>query len=195
MLMKKILVTVMLVVAVTAAGAQDAAQPPPEQPRAASSQAGSVKDSAADDAHASRRDFRTADGTPPDKMDFEQWESILSKGSQADRNWVWNAIKGKAVQMRGTVIKATATEVDIAEAHNIAGKKADVTLTFEHPVGVPPKVGESIPLNFIPKEGASIDFQGVVSSYTRNPFVLTLEKGALLRRVGPSTAAHKPASQ
>ena len=48
--------------------------------------------------------------TPPDKMDFAQWEFILSNGSQEDQDLVWNAIKGKAVQMNGTVIKATATE-------------------------------------------------------------------------------------
>ncbi len=48
----------------------------------------------------------------PTKMDFGQWEFILSNGSQADQDLVWNAIKGKAVQLQGTVIKATATEFD-----------------------------------------------------------------------------------
>src|SRR5262249_3083708 len=37
--------------------------------------------------------------TPPDKMDFAQWEFVLTNGSDADRDTVWNAIKGKAVQM------------------------------------------------------------------------------------------------
>lgn len=172
--MKKILFTVMLVVAVATAVAQDAARPAEEQPR----------------------NLRMADGTPPDKMDFDQWEFILSKGSQADRVRVWNVIKGTAVQMRGIVIKATGTECDFAASRDdIEARKVDVTLTFEHPVGMLPKVGESIPVNFIPKEGASIGFQGVVSSYTRNPFVLIMKKGALLRGVEPSTAAHKPASQ
>jgi len=131
----------------------------------------------------------------PDKMDFGQWEFILSKGSQEDRDWVWNAIKGKAVQMRGTVIKATATEVDIAEAHNIEGRKADVTLTFQGPISanVIPRQG----LNFTPKEGASLDFEGVVSSYTRNPFVLTMEKGVLILPIVAlkPTTVHELASQ
>ena len=43
--------------------------------------------------------------TQPDKMDFAQWEFILANGSQEDRDTVWNAIKGKAVQLNGTVIK------------------------------------------------------------------------------------------
>ncbi len=68
--------------------------------------------------------------TPPDKMDFAQWEFILSNGSQADQDLVWNAIKGKAVQLNGTVIKATPTEIDIAGSlDDIEAKKADITLT------------------------------------------------------------------
>jgi len=42
--------------------------------------------------------------TAPDKMDFAQWEFILSNGAQADQDAVWNAIKGKPVQMNGTII-------------------------------------------------------------------------------------------
>src|ERR1700675_3891561 len=35
--------------------------------------------------------------TSPDKMDFATWEFVLSNGSQADQDAVWNAIKGKPV--------------------------------------------------------------------------------------------------
>ena len=45
--------------------------------------------------------------TPPDKMDFATWEFVLSNGSQEDQDAVWNAIKGKAVQMNGTIISTT----------------------------------------------------------------------------------------
>ena len=48
--------------------------------------------------------------TPPDKMDFATWEFVLTNGSQEDQDTVWNAIKGKAVQMNGTVISTTPTE-------------------------------------------------------------------------------------
>jgi len=89
--------------------------------------------------------------TAPDKMDFGQWEFILANGSQADQDLVWNAIKGKAVQLQGTVIKATATEFDIAGSlDDIQDKKVDITLTFE----------DKVPLKLIPKEGSSLDFQG-----------------------------------
>ncbi len=122
--------------------------------------------------------------TPPDKMDFATWEFVLSNGAQADQDTVWNAIKGKPVYMNGTVIKATSTEFDIAASEDdIVAKKADLTLTFE----------EKVPLRLIPKEGASLDFQGEPASYTSSPFMMTMEKGLLPK---PKTAPvhHKPAS-
>ncbi|MGA7512050.1 MAG: bacterial transcriptional activator domain-containing protein, partial [Candidatus Sulfotelmatobacter sp.] len=122
--------------------------------------------------------------TSPDKMDFATWEFVLSNGAQADQDTVWNAIKGKPVYMNGTVIKATSTEFDIAASEDdIVAKKADLTLTFE----------EKVPLRLIPKEGASLDFQGEPASYTSSPFMMTMEKGLLPK---PKTAPvhHKPAS-
>ncbi len=129
--------------------------------------------------------------TPPEKMDFATWQFIFTNGSKEDQDVVWNAIKGKAVQMQGTVIKATATEFDIAgSSDDIDAKKADITLTFE----------EKVPLRLIPKEGASLDFQGEPASYTPSPFMMTMEKGKLLKAATPTPAKkppvhHKPASQ
>jgi len=130
--------------------------------------------------------------TPPDKMDFATWEFVLTNGKQEDRDIVWNAIKGKPVQMNGQVIKASSTEFDIAgSSDDIDAKKADITLTFE----------EKVPLKLIPKEGASLDFQGEPASYTPNPFMMTMEKGKLLKAAAPAAPAkkapvhHKPASQ
>jgi tetratricopeptide (TPR) repeat protein len=125
--------------------------------------------------------------TAPDKMDFAQWEFILQNGSPDDQATVWNAIKGKAVQLNGTVITATATQFQIAGSlDDIDAKKPDITLTFEAP----------IPKTLIPKEGASLDFQGEPASYTPNPFMMTMEKGMLPKpKTTPrSTTHHKPAS-
>jgi len=125
----------------------------------------------------------------PTKMDFAQWEFILSNGAQADQDLVWTAIKGKAVQMNGTVIRATATEFDIAgSADDIDAKKADITLTFE----------DKVPLKLIPKEGASLDFQGEPASYTPTPFMMTMNNGKLLKAAEPAkkpVTHHKAASQ
>jgi tetratricopeptide (TPR) repeat protein len=126
--------------------------------------------------------------TAPEKMDFAQWEFILSNGAQADQDLVWTAIKGKAVQLNGTVIKATATEIDVAGSlDDIDAKKADITLTFE----------DKLPLRLIPKEGASLDFQGEPASYTPNPFMMTMEKGMLPKSkpVAKPAVHHKAASQ
>jgi hypothetical protein len=129
--------------------------------------------------------------TSPEKMDFATWEFVLSNGSQQDQDQVWNAIKGKAVQMNGTVISTTATEFMIAgSSDDIDAKKADITLKFE----------DKVPVKLIPKDGASFDFQGEPASYTPNPFMMIMEKGQLLRaKAAPTTKKppvhHKPAAQ
>jgi hypothetical protein len=129
--------------------------------------------------------------TAPDKMDFAQWEFILTNGSQADQDTVWNAIKGKAVQMNGTVISTTPTEFQIAgSSDDIDAKNADITLKFE----------EAVPVKMIPKNAASFDFQGEPASYTPTPFMMIMEKGKLLKAAAAAPAKkppvhHKPAAQ
>ena len=129
--------------------------------------------------------------TSPEKMDFATWEFVLSNGSQEDQDKVWSAIKGKAVQMNGTVISTTPTEFMIAgSSDDIEAKKADITLKFE----------DKVPVRLIPKDGASFDFQGEPASYTPNPFMMVMEKGTLLKaKAAPAThkapVHHKPASQ
>ena len=122
--------------------------------------------------------------TPPDKMDFAQWEFVLSNGSQEDQDTVWNAIKGKAVQMNGTIISTEPEQFMIAgSSDDIELKKADITLKFE----------DKVPVKMIPKDGASFDFQGEPASYTPNPFMMVMEKGTLLRaKQAPTTPARKP---
>jgi tetratricopeptide (TPR) repeat protein len=121
--------------------------------------------------------------TSPDKMDFATWEFVLSNGSQEDRDTVWNAIKGKAVQMNGTVISTTPTEFMIAgSSDDIDLKKADITLKFE----------DKVPARLIPKDGTPLDFQGVPVEYTPNPFMMVMEKGQLLRAKAAPTTTKKP---
>ena len=121
--------------------------------------------------------------TPPDKMDFAQWEFVLTNGSQEDQDAVWNVIKGKAVQMNGTVLSTTPDQFMIAgSSDDIDAKKPDITLKFE----------EKVPVKMIPKDGASFDFQGEPASYTPNPFMMVMEKGTLLRAKPAATApTHK----
>jgi tetratricopeptide (TPR) repeat protein len=125
--------------------------------------------------------------TPPDKMDFATWEFVLTNGSQADQDTVWNAIKGKAVQMNGTVISTTPDEFMIAgSSDDIDAKKADITLKFE----------DKVPAKLIPKDGASFDFQGEPASYTSNPFMMVMEKARLLNAKPAAKApVHHKAAQ
>ena len=126
--------------------------------------------------------------TTPEKMDFATWEFVLTNGSQADQDIVWNAIKGKAVQMVGTVISTESDTVMVAgSSDDIDAKKADITLKFE----------EKIPTRMVPKDGDDkFQFQGEPASYTSNPFMMVMEKGQLLRAAKPAApaGAHKPAA-
>jgi len=133
--------------------------------------------------------------TAPDKMDFATWEFVLTNGSQADQDTVWNAIKGKAVQMNGTIISTEPDTFMIAgSSDDIDAKKPDISLKF----------ADKVPARLIPKDGASFDFQGDPASYTSNPFMMVMEKGQLLRakpaaaparKSGAGTARKKPAAQ
>jgi hypothetical protein len=121
--------------------------------------------------------------TTPDKMDFATWEFVLTNGAQEDQDTVWNAIKGKAVQMNGTIISTAPTEFMIAgSSDDIDAKKADITLKFE----------EKVPATMTPKDGASFDFQGEPLSYTPNPFMMVLDKGTLLKAKGAAPAHKAP---
>lgn len=113
------------------------------------------------------------DKAPSDikQMAFADWQLVLSAGAPADQDKVWSVIKGVTLQMRGQVVSATATEVQIAESEDdITNKRADIVLTMTGP----------IPTNLIPKAGADFDFEGTPASYTPNPFVMNMDKGALL---------------
>ena len=123
--------------------------------------------------------------TAPEKMDFATWEFVLSNGNQADQDTVWNAIKGKAVQMVGKVISTEPQQFMVAgSSDDIDANKADITLKFE----------DKVPVRMIPKDGTdNFQFQGEPASYTPNPFMMVMEKGQLLR-AKPAAPAHKPAA-
>jgi len=119
----------------------------------------------------------------PEEMNFAEWQFAFTNCAQEDQDAVWNAIKGKAVQMNGTVISTTATEFQIAgSSDDIDAKKADITLKFE----------DKVPVRLIPKDGSSFDFQGEPASYTPNPFMMVMEKGQLLKAKAAAPAAKKP---
>jgi tetratricopeptide (TPR) repeat protein len=123
----------------------------------------------------------------PKDMSFAEWELVLSAGAPADTEKVWSAIKGVPLQMEGTVIKASPTELQIAASQDdIDAKRADIVVTM----------GGTIPAKMMPQEGSTLDFEGTPVSYTPSPFVMTMEKGALLTKAAPPSKKppvhHKP---
>ncbi|MGB6677453.1 MAG: hypothetical protein WBE44_12230 [Terriglobales bacterium] len=121
----------------------------------------------------------------PKDMSFAEWEMVLSAGAPADTDKVWTAIKGVALQMEGTVIKASSTELQIAASQDdIDAKRADIVVTM----------GGTIPAKLMPAEGSTLDFEGTPVSYTPTPFVMTMEKGALLTKAPAAKPAHHRAT-
>jgi tetratricopeptide (TPR) repeat protein len=129
------------------------------------------------------------DKTPADikKLSFAEWELVLSAGAPADADKVWTVIKGVPLQMEATVLKAGDTELQIAASQDdIDAKRADIVLTMTGTI--PPKL--------MPAEGSTLDFEGTPVSYTASPFVMTMEKGALLTKAAPKKPpVHRKPSQ
>jgi len=126
----------------------------------------------------------------PKDMSFAEWELCLSAGKPEDADKVWTAIKGVPLQMEAQVISAASDTVQLAgSSDDIDAKRADIILTMDGP----------IPAKLMPKEGGPLDFQGTPASYTPSPFVMTMEKGALLTKAAPPShkaPVHKrPAAQ
>lgn len=120
----------------------------------------------------------------PTKMGFGEWVFILTSGNQEAADTVWNAIKGKPLQMIGNVITSSPKVLTIAGTEDaITANTAEITLNMK----------ASIPAKIQPKPGEQITFEGTPSSYTPNPFMITMDDGALIVKAAPA-AAKKPAA-
>jgi len=120
----------------------------------------------------------------PEEMSFAEWELVLSEAAPEDQEKVWTALKGKNLQMAEVqVISATPTKLELAASvDDIDTKRADIELAFPGP----------IPARSLPKEGDKINFEGTPVSYTPKPFVMVMEKGALLTKAAPAPAKKPP---
>jgi len=120
----------------------------------------------------------------PEEMSFAEWELVLSEASPEDQEKVWSALKGKNLQMAEVqVITATPTKLQLAASVDyIDQKRADIELSFP----------AAIPARSVPKEGDKINFEGTPVSYTPKPFVMVMEKGALLTKAAPAPARKPP---
>jgi hypothetical protein len=119
----------------------------------------------------------------PKQMSFAEWQLVLSSGNAQAADTVWNAIKDKSIKLVANVIQSSPTKLSLAgSADDIDDKKADITLTMEKP----------IPARYVPAAGKLTQFQATVSSYTPNPFMLTMTDGVLLDQNGNPIGAAAP---
>jgi len=121
----------------------------------------------------------------PEKMGFGEWEFILTSGNQQCSDTVWNAIKGKKLQMQGKVLDVTPTTLKIAATEDaITANTPEIALTMK----------AEIPTKLLPKQGQTLLFEGQPDAYTPNPFLITMTEGALLQKSAPAAPAKKPAA-
>jgi len=101
-----------------------------------------------------------------EKMDFGTWEFVLSNGSQADQDTVWNAIKGSRCRCR---------ELSSRPQRPSLTSPAALTTSTEEGGHYADLRGQSS-VAADSERGASLDFQGNPASYTPNPFMMTMDK-------------------
>jgi hypothetical protein len=83
--------------------------------------------------------------------------------------------------MVAQVISASPTKLTLAGSQDDIDKNtADIDLTM----------AAALTAKLMPKEGAELQFEGTPVSYTPKPFLMTMEKGALIVKAAPAT--HKP---
>jgi hypothetical protein len=99
-------------------------------------------------------------------------EFVIQFGQPADADKVFNAVKGKSVELPGvTVIAATPTQLQVAVSDDaVQGKTADFTFNMKDPI----KDAD------LPAVGSKVTLDGTYDSYTQKPLMITMSDGALV---------------
>ncbi len=110
---------------------------------------------------------QTVASTPDLKtLSLGDQEFILFNGKPEDAQKVWDVLKGRRVQVPGTVISATAESVQLAVTEdNKQSKKADFTVNMK------------TPLKSVPAIGSTVTYDSTFDSYTATPPMITLSDG------------------
>jgi len=123
---------------------------------------------------------KLANTVDPKKMDFGQWELILSAGDPATQQKVWSQIKGLEVPFAAKLISGTKTELSVAATSDaIEQNRADVVVTMTGP----------IPARLMPGPGDTVKVVARPDSYTPNPFVMQMTGGQLIAAPPKAKAA------
>jgi tetratricopeptide (TPR) repeat protein len=120
-----------------------------------------------------------------EEMSFAEWQLVLSEGTPEDAEKVWSVLKGKPLQMVAHVISIeSSSKLMLAGSQDdIDAKRADIDLTMT----------AGIPASKMPKVDTDFQFEGTPESYTPKPFLMVMDKGALLVKATPKkpAATHK----
>jgi hypothetical protein len=93
-------------------------------------------------------------------------EFILSNGKKEDADKLWAQLQGVTTSVPGTVIAATASQVQLAVAEDAkASKTADFTVNMK------------VPLATVPAVGSTISLVATFDSYTQTPAMIVLKDG------------------
>jgi hypothetical protein len=123
-----------------------------------------------------------------EEMSFAEWQLVLSEGTPEDAEKVWSVLKGKPLQMVAHVIaiESPSKLLLAGSQDDIDAKRADIDLTMT----------AGIPASKMPKVDTDFQFEGTPESYTPKPFLMVMDKGALLVKASPKkpAATHKKAA-
>ena len=112
-------------------------------------------------------------------------EYILANASKENAEKLWAIVKDQVSQVPGTVIAATASQIQVAVTDDAkADKKADFTVNMKTPLkdAEIPAVGSDLP-----------NLVGTYDSYTQNPAQIIMRDGEIqVEKKKP--AAHKPSA-
>lgn len=97
-------------------------------------------------------------------------EFVLEYGKPADADKVFDAVKGKSVEIPGAlVIAATPDQLQVAvSADAVQGKTADFTFNMKEPLKKVPNVGDTVTLD------------GTYASYTQKPLMITMSDASVV---------------
>jgi hypothetical protein len=124
---------------------------------------------------------------PVSQMSFDEIQMVLTSGNQDAGTKVWNDLKDKPIAIEGKLISGTPTKLMIAGTFDdIQANKPDIELTMTTP----------IPARQMPKDGATIQFQGYPVTYDANPaFTVHMDRGTLIAPKGAETPKKAPATR
>jgi hypothetical protein len=113
-------------------------------------------------------------------------EFILANASKENADKVWDTIKDKTSEIPGTVIAATASQIQLAVTDDAkTDKKADFTVNLKTPLA-----DKDVP-------AAGTELKGLIGtfdSYTQSPAQIILRDGEIQVEKKKPTPTHKPAA-